>query len=167
VLPLTHRCHRRTRQFDWAVNQLKIRDVTPPLADLGSQPDRAVNVCGSGVLRVNGIDLLNQEAWVSPLDTFTLSGRAIAGFEGTPSTSTFSCPAEFRGFCRTWLRQNCDRVESSHNRVQSFLVRRTGIPDQQMVVGGRADNALMTASNTPRQIDTEVAGRCRELFDTA
>src|SRR5579862_26888 len=77
-------------------------------------------------------------------------------------------PHRLRGFCPTSLRQNCDRVESSHNRVQSFLVRRTSIPDQQVAVGGGADNALMTASNTSCQIDTEVvAARRRELFDVA
>src|ERR1700678_3876282 len=37
-----------------------------------------------------------------------------------------------------------------------------------MAVGRSADNALMTTSNTPHQIDTEVvAARCRELFDAA
>jgi hypothetical protein len=36
-----------------------------------------------------------------------------------------------------------------------------------MAVGGSADDALMTPSNTASQIDTEVvAARCRERFDT-
>jgi len=46
--PLTDGSNRRTWQVDWAVHQLEIRNVAC-LDNLGSQQNRALNVCGSSI----------------------------------------------------------------------------------------------------------------------